>query len=134
MSWLKMLAMELSSIDIKEIIEPNEEVDPRLDVVVGEASDDLKRIYTLVNKLQEAGARYSIDARFSRDNSLRADAKKKMQELKDKIETLMKIFWIVLKDDFDLWDKDIVGIRKGWKVTYSKGERPTSFLDILKNF
>src|SRR3989344_3670549 len=131
MSWLKILPMELSSIDAKEFIEPDEKIDQRADVVVGEASDDLKRIYTLVNKLQEVGARYSIDARFSKDNRLRSDAGKKAYELAKKIEVLMEIFWIALKDDFDLWDKDSVGIRKGWKVTYWKGER---FLDILKNF
>ena len=134
MSWLKILPMELENIDAKELDEPGEEVDPRSDVVVGEASDDLKRIYTLVNKLQEAAARYSIDARFSKDNRLRSDAEKKTYELKRKIETLMEIFWITLKDDFDLWDKDSVGIRKGWKVTYRKDGSPTTFLDILKNF
>ena len=133
MSWLKILPMELSNIDAKELVEPGEEVDPRSDVVVGEASDDLKRIYTLTEKLQEAGVRYSVDARFSKDNNLRSDAEKKVYELHDKLEALMRIFWITLKDDFNLWGKDSVGIRKGWKVTYCKGGHPTSFLDILKN-
>ena len=133
MSWLKILPMELANIDAKELVEPGEEVDPRSDVVVGEASDDLKRIYTLTEKLQEAGVRYSVDARFSKDNNLRSDAEKKVYELQDKFETLMRIFWITLRDDFNLWGKDSVGIRKGWKVTYCKGGHPTSFLDILKN-
>ena len=133
MSWLKILPMELENIDAKELDEPGEEVDPRSDVVVGEASDDLKRIYTLTEKLQEAGVRYSVDARFSKDNNLRSDAEKKVYELHDKLEALMRIFWITLKDDFNLWGKDSVGIRKGWKVTYCKGGHPTSFLDILKN-
>jgi len=133
MSWLKILPMELANIDAKELVEPGEEVDPRSDVVVGEASDDLKRIYTLTEKLQEAGVRYSVDARFSKDNNLRSDAEKKVYELHDKLEALMRIFWITLKDDFNLWGKDSVGIRKGWKVTYCKGGHPTSFLDILKN-
>ena len=133
MSWLKILPMELANIDAKELVEPGEEVDPRSDVVVGEASDDLKRIYTLTEKLQEAGVRYSVDARFSKDNNLRSDAGKKVYELHDKLEALMRIFWITLKDDFNLWGKDSVGIRKGWKVTYRKGGAPTTFLDILKN-
>ena len=133
MSWLKILPMELANIDAKELVEPGEEVDPRSDVVVGEASDDLKRIYTLTEKLQEAGVRYSVDARFSKDNNLRSDAEKKVYELHDKLEALMRIFWITLKDDFNLWGKDSVGIRKGWKVTYRKGGAPTTFLDILKN-
>ena len=133
MSWLKILPMELANIDAKELVEPGEEVDPRSDVVVGEASDDLKRIYTLTEKLQEAGVRYSVDARFSKDNNLRSDAEKKVYELHDKLEALMRIFWITLKDDFNLWGKDSVGIRKGWKVTYKKGGAPTTFLDILKN-
>ena len=133
MSWLKILPMELSSIDAKEFIEPDEKIDQRADVVVGEASDDLKRIYTLVNKLQEVGARYAVDARFSKDNRFRLDAEKRAFELKRKVDTLLDIFWITLKDDFDLWDKDSVGIRKGWKVTYRKDGLPTTFLDILKN-
>lgn len=133
MSWLKMLSVELSIIEPSEFAEPGEDVDPKTDIVVGKASDDLKRIYTLTEKLQEAGARYSIDARFSKDNHLRSDAEKKMHELKRKTETLMDIFWIILKDDFDLWDKDSVGIRKGWKVTYKKDGSPTTFLDILRN-
>ena len=133
MSWLKILPMELSSIDAKEFIEPDEKIDQRADVVVGEASDDLKRIYTLVNKLQEVGARYAVDARFSKDNRFRLDAEKRAFELKRKVDTLLDIFWITLKDDFDLWDKDSVGIRKGWKVTYRKDGLPNTFLDILKN-
>lgn len=133
MSWLKILPVELSAIEPGEFAEPGEEIDPKADVVVGEASNDLRRIYTLTEKLQEAGARYSIDARFSKDNRLRSDAEKKMHELKRKTEVLMEIFWIILKDDFDLWNKDSVGIRKGWKVTYRKDGSPTTFLDILKN-
>ena len=133
MSWLKILPVELANIDANEFIEPSEEVDPKSDVVVGEASDDLKQIYTLVDKLQEAGARYAVDARFSKDNRFRSDAEKRTYELKRKVETLLDIFWITLKDDFDLWDKDSVGIRKGWKVTYGKDGSPTTFLDFLKN-
>jgi len=133
MSWLKILSIELSSIDAKEFIEPNTEVDLRSDVVVGDADDELKRVYALTEKLQEAAARYSIDARFSKDNRLRSDAEKKAYELRKKVEILMEIFWITLKDKFDLWDKNSVGIRKGWKVVYSKENLPRTFLDILKN-
>lgn len=132
MSWLKILAMELSGLGPNEIIEPETEVD-KSDVVVGEASDDLKRIYTLAEKLREAGARYTVDARFSKDNRLRADLQRKVYELSQKVETLMQIFWITLKDDFNLWDKNSIGVRKGWKVAYSKNDSPTTFLDILKN-
>ena len=133
MSWLKILPMELVNINANEFSEPDDEVDPRFDVVVGEASDDLRRIYTLAERLLEAGARYSVDAQFSKDNRLRSDAGKKAYELAKKIEVLKEIFWITLKDDFDLWNKDSVGIRKGWKVTYRKDGLPTTFLDILKN-
>ena len=133
MSWLKILPMELANIDAGEFSEPDDEVDPKSDIVVGEASDDLKRIYTLSERLREAGARYSIDARFSKDNRLRSDAGKKAYELAKKIEVLKEIFWITLKDDFDLWNKDSVGIRKGWKVTYRKDGLSTTFLDFLKN-
>lgn len=131
MSWLKILSMELSGLGLHEIIEPQTEVD-KSDIVAGEASDDLKRIYTLAEKLREAGARYTVDARFSKDNRLRADLQRKVYELSQKVETLTQIFWITLKDDFNLWDKNSIGVRKGWKVTYSK-ESPTTFLDILKN-
>lgn len=51
MSWLKMLSVELSAIEPSEFTEPGEEVDPKADIVVGQASDDLKRIYTLTEKL-----------------------------------------------------------------------------------
>ena len=134
MSWLKMLVMELSSIDVKEYFEPEDKIDCKFDVVAGEASDEIKRIYTLATKLREAGARYAIDVSFSRDNQLRTDAKKKVHELKQKTEVLMQIFWITLKDDFDLWDKYSIGIRKGWKVVYRNEDiLPLSFLDLLGN-
>ncbi|MEK7066975.1 MAG: hypothetical protein AAB949_01210 [Patescibacteria group bacterium] len=134
MSWLKMLAMELSSIDTKEYYEPEDEVDSKFDAVAGEASDEIKRIYMLAEKLREAGARYIVDARFSRDNQLRTDAQKKAYELKQKTEVLMQIIWITLKDDFDLWDKYSIGIRKGWKVVYRREDAPPpTFLDLLGN-
>lgn len=131
MSWPKILIMELSGID--EFTEPEENV-VKSDCVIGEASEDLKRIYTFAEKLRETGARYVIDARFSKNTQFRIESKKKLCEIQAKIEAVMAIFWITLRDNFDLWDKEGVGIRKGWKVVYRKSESQNTLLNFLNNF
>jgi hypothetical protein len=129
MSWLKLLSIELANL--KQLVEPNPEVDPIRDHVVGVASEELQRLYTLANQLEEASEYTKLQAKFGKDDSIKEEAAKKAYELHKKSEVIREIFWLCLNDEFELWDKPSVGVRKGFVVVYSD-PKPPSFLDFLK--
>jgi len=130
MSWLKLLSIELANIN--ELIEPDAELDSLRDHAVGVASEELQRLYTLARNLKEASEYAKLQARFGKDNSTKEEATEKAYELSKKAEIIQEIFWICLRDEFELWGKSSVGIRKGFVVVYSDFE-PPSFLDFLKS-
>jgi hypothetical protein len=127
--------MELNNIEEKDFRWTDQNISGN-EHIVGEASDGLKRIWTFAEKLEEAALQSLVQARFSKSREAGEELYKKAKEFKEKEETLRRIFWICLKDEFNLWDRP-VGIRKGFKVVwYESTPGPPGFpdfLDFLKN-
>lgn len=122
-TWLDIVRMELENLDPKFLPEPTTEVGSR-DHVVGEADTDLKRLYALAMQWDKAAIESLVAARYINNREDQEHLVEKAAEIRRKSELLMEIFWVSLKDYFDLWRKPSVGIRKGWKVVWSEPEVP----------
>lgn len=128
-TWLKFLSLELG--EIADFLEPRVEFDPREDIYVGEMIEDLKRLYTLWQNYDRVADQYLLEARHAKSENEMKSAFLKAKELKERADVLENIFWISLKDEFGLWDKPSIGVRRGFVVVWSEGRGLKDFLDFL---
>lgn len=112
--------MEIGDLPDEEVIAPEGEIEQK-DHLAGDLNNDtqLQRIYTLGRKLSESGARMLLEAHLARKHDQQEELLIKASELRAKAEIVMSIFWISIKDSFQLWDKPSVGIRQEWQVVWS---------------
>lgn len=129
--WPKLLLMELNEIKEENFIEPRVELQPG-DEEIGKMAEDQIKLYTFAENLERAGAEYLLKVRYSTDETERFEAIKKVAELKQKSETLREIMWICIKDHFELWGRESIGIRKGFRVVVS-APKPPNFIDFLRD-
>jgi hypothetical protein len=131
-AWIDNLKTALDALDMKDIIQPNNEVQEG-DNVVGEADDDLKKIYGYAMMMKRTGMQIMVSIHFESDKSSTGyqQSIERMLEYKGKHEALMSIFWVALKDKYNLWSKDSVGVRKGWKVVWHKNDDDNEIRDFL---
>ncbi len=115
--------MELEAMGPDDLVEPTggeaEEEEP----VVGEAGMELKKLYTLWQKWEQAAMETALLAKY------RARGEREMREALSAAEALMRkseliksFFWASVREAFGLWGKDMVGIRRGWKITWSESD------------
>jgi hypothetical protein len=137
-SWLSMLKMELSLIGPDELIEPEsgdgEDDDERdNEHFLGEASMEIKRLWTYFATLEEKATRTLIDAKYARASiDKRESLLKKASEMKAKAEMARSILFLNIRDQYQIWNPNLaVGIRKGWRVVSFKSES-NPLLDLLR--
>jgi|SRR3989344_2526532 len=130
--WIESLPKELD--EIKEFIDPTVEIESN-DIVVGDATNEMKRLYTLSRKYEEIFTRMAVEARYAKNENEQIKAIKKATEANQKRETLLEIFWICIKDYFELWGKNSVGIRKGYKIIWRSRKKigPKALLEFLED-
>ncbi len=129
--WLKVLPVELASI--ADYIEPSREIDNQSDHEVGTMTDEQKKLYTRWIDLERSAAQYSLNAQYERDNEKRRTAFLRREELSAKSEVLQAIFWIDVKDHFQLWNRSSIGVRRGFIVVWSEREGPPQdFRDLFR--
>ncbi len=128
-SWLDSINLEMEKLEEKTLIQPMTEIED-YDNSVGEASMELKKLYGLSQALKKKAMETIVKFKFSSDANEKNELASHIKIAHDKAEMLLQIFWVVLRDEFDLWDKDNVGIRKGWEVVWSDDQHP-SLPDIL---
>ena len=112
-AYIKELSEELGSITPEQLAEPDGEFEPD-DSAIGEASDEIKRIYTLKQNTAELGI-------IGYSKELRLQECKKLDELKRlarKVEILDNLLWVSINKEFNLWGKSSVGIRKGFIIVW----------------
>ena len=126
---LDMVRIELENMDFKHAIEPNREVGPK-DHKVGKADPEVRKLYSLGMQWDKAAHETMLAARYLSDKTKQQEAIAKAEELHEKSEILLNIFWASLKDSFSLWGKPKIGIRTGWYVVWSEDDIP-SILGIL---
>lgn len=131
-NWIKILPMALREIEKGEFCDPEKEVNLEEDHVVGEMSEDLKRIYTTWINLQESADRAILEAKYAKGDDQRKELTGRAKELHAKTEALEIIFWISVRDEFELWDKSSIGVRKNFQIVWSDEGPPKTFLDFLR--
>lgn len=128
MSWLEVIRQDLKQISDNDFIEPSAELEES-EEVLGEVSPHLRRLWTLTAIMQKKAALAKVEMVFHSVPARREELRAQVWELTSKAETLRKLFWIEVNDEFSSWSKHGIGIRRGWKVIVCD-ENP--FSDILR--
>ena len=125
-TFVSMLNIELGSLDESELFEPEQEKTTR-DHVVGEMSLPLVKLFTLWRltdkDLDERAMKLKWQSKC--DSGSMEDFLQEARKLKSRSEVLETIFWHALREEFNLWDKDVIGVRKGRLVVWSKARKPS---------
>ena len=116
-TFIKLLPLELA--EIKEFQEPTADIEDG-DHVVGDMSEDLKKLWTLWKQSAYRASELKLQLRYGQQNVTKAQT----TEAETKAEVLNIIFWIAIHDEFSLWDKESTGVRKGYKVVWSDEAHP----------
>ncbi|GAI05743.1 unnamed protein product [marine sediment metagenome] len=116
-TFIKLLPLELD--EVKEYREPDMPVAEE-DHIVGDMSESLKKLWTLWKQTAYTASSLTLQLRYGEQNV----SKGQIYELDAKAEALRGLFWIALNDEFELWDKIHVGVRKGFKVVWNEEEMP----------
>lgn len=130
-TWLDMIRIEAENLDKDKLMEPPSELDPDRDHLVADAEIELRRLYSLAIHWEKTAMEMILAARYMNDDSKRENSARKASQLAEKAQLLMKIFWVSIKDTYELWDKPSVGIRKGWKVVWTDPDPVPPILGIL---
>lgn len=132
-SWLENLQSDLKNFDMGTS-PPLHEVEEN-DTVVGVASDDLRRLYSLALNLKKTALQMAVELKFQGDTESLGHTQSvaRLNEVTQKADAFLAVFWVVLKDEHRLWLKDCVGIRRGWKVVWSKNSGEPPFLQTLRS-
>ncbi len=127
-TFIKLLPLEMA--DIKTYSEPHQKITPN-DNIVGDMSDDLKKLLTITILSGRKFAEMQVERKFGNlENDENWEGK--FREAQEKTELLTKIFWVAVRDEFSMWDKGSIGVRKGFKVVWLD-ESSGSFMDFLNN-
>lgn len=126
-TWIKLLPMEIQ--EVTERMAPQNSLDPK-DTVVGTLPDELINLYSLWTATAKESERVLVELRYAQaDEALFA----RYDELVDKTRALEALFWIGVKEHFNLWGiglRDAIGIRQEYQVVRYK--RPDTLPPFLK--
>jgi len=120
-TWIKLLPLELDSIEESSIIEPD--VEPEVDDrIVGVMPLTAKKLYTL-SKLLEKEADTSILARkYCANKDAKFGLESRVHQYSAKAQFCKMALWISLRDEFELWHENI-RVCTGFRVvTYDERE------------
>jgi len=124
LTWLYSIRLELENMGNDQLIEPPGDMQPD-DNLVDQAGLEIRKLYTLSMLLEKAAAEAQIAARYDPDSQKRSQSEEKIYELTQKAKVVRDIFWITLRDEYGLWSKDSIGVRKGWQVVWNEDRGPT---------
>ncbi len=129
---LQEIASELAKDD-GAIFDPIASTQPG-ETEVGVLNDELKRLYSLWKANEKMASQIKLDLRYSQVAEV-----KRIEILGRQIQKVVILeasFWVSVKDKFNLWGKEAVGVRRGWMVVWGKAEDGirTTMRDIEKLF
>lgn len=113
-TFLKLLNLELQ--DIKEFVDLGNDPE-QSDHVAGVMTDEQKKLYTYYMKLKRQLDESRVTAKYSKDPA----ASGKVDELEEKVKVTRAIFYFTIREDFALWDKEVVAVCKGHQIVWSTG-------------
>ena len=112
--FLKMLPIELE--EITEYIDPITPIGYK-ERAVGTASNDLKKLYTIWKLREKITDQNAVEVKYSRSLEDQLTGVISLNKNMEITEFLSRLFWISLKDEFDLWKEDKrIGIRSGYTI------------------
>ncbi len=132
-TWLEKIQVQMAALSPEGFAEPECEVGEN-EHVVGEASESLKRLFTVAQsyvdlKVQKLGD--ALKAIKNREES--AKLRDEANDIGAEAKLLTKIFWQSVRDEYpELADKPEIGIRKGWKVLWKESSGEEELLDIFE--
>lgn len=129
-TWLDFIKIELDNLDLEQIHKPAGEVGSS-DHEVGEADEELKRLYGLWMQLARTADEARVAMRYAQTQAELDVYAVTAFELITKAEIVRDIFWASVRSQFDLWDKSSVGVRREWKIVWSEEETP-QIISILR--
>lgn len=114
-TFLKLLPLELDDIKDTNFALPSDAVESGEKVVANDVSPYIKQLYTLWRSKMDSCKRATVEAMFG-EKSDRVTLIAKVTESHTKADILGDLFWIAIKDECGMWDKEGIGIREGWRV------------------
>ncbi|OGC58943.1 hypothetical protein A3A70_00025 [candidate division WWE3 bacterium RIFCSPLOWO2_01_FULL_42_11] len=79
---------------------------------------------SIADAFSEAAERALVEHRFAANEELRAAADRRFQESSLKKDAIMAIFWVMLKDNHDLWGQSgALAVRAGGEIVSSPSDR-----------
>ncbi|MBI2124849.1 hypothetical protein HYT92_03590, partial [Candidatus Pacearchaeota archaeon] len=118
MSSLKELCNELDKIEPGQLVNLEGEVKPH-DNIAGIASVEIKRICTLRANTADAGIKLSRRIMLANNPDEVAKLEEEITRTDKKCDLLDSLLWFALRDEFKLWGKHSVGIKKGFVVVWA---------------
>ncbi len=116
-NWLNLLPLQLS--ETTDFLEPQQDME-RGDHEIGLMTEDHKRLFTLWRAVKRSAEEAVIQAKYAQSREQALEEKKRAEELALKAHILGDIFWVSLNDHYDVWDKESIGVRRGFKVVWSE--------------
>lgn len=135
----KWIGRELARIKEEDLIEPEYEMNPKTDHVLGEMSEELKRLFTLWRKTgqvtraatktaREALKKIILELPAEANDTDLDEAKKKAEQLetsiciaKEREDAMCQVFWVSVRDEFPGANDKSLAVCKGFKVAWIEG-------------
>ena len=131
--WFKFIQLELDLFE-GQVIEPKKEVDEETEQVVGTLGRDLQVLWTLQLTSRKEAEALKLEA-FNCSKSEEEDLKVRYYRAWAKGELLRELFWLEVREAFNLWEDRMAGVRRGFKVVTSEAEENSNPLaDFLGSF
>lgn len=131
-TFLKLLEIELSSLDQSDFYEPDAELESD-DHIAGDMSEDAVRLFTLMRQTTKFLAEKVMEIKFGRLSSDESNLlKTQVEELHSKSDFIKELFWIEIRSEYNLWDKGGLGVRVGRKVVWFESKTQTTLGDLLR--
>lgn len=140
----RWISEQMAKMDVKDYIEPEREMDPEKDHLLGEMSDDLKKLFTLWRKagqetqaVAKKGAETSMQIVLNLQLDSSVEPKKldledmmekvrvievQLANVKDREDALRLVFWLSVQDEFPAAGGNILAACKGFKIAWSEKE------------
>lgn len=132
-TWLDKIQEKMAALSPTQFCSPDRELG-KDDHVVGEASEGLKRLFTVAQsyvdlKVQKLGD--ALKAIKNREES--AKLRDEANDIGAEARLLTKIFWQSVRDEYpELADKPEIGIRKDWKIVWTDRSSEEELLNIFE--
>lgn len=107
------------------------------EVFLGTAPINCRKLWVLSRILERESKRLSVEIQFmnlSMEELISCEDAARMIQLSTRSETIRDIFWIMVKDELNLWGgigpHENIGLRKNWAIV--KFKSGGSLLDALR--